>query len=386
MPTVIFIAILAFSAIYAPQPLLPVLAAEFGVSRDMVAALTTIAFLPLSIAPLVYGYILELFTPKQLLRVAVLLLAISEFIFLAGESFGLLLAVRLFQGLLIPAILTALMTYVSIQSEAANVRRAMAIYIASTILGGFLGRALSGTIATLFGWRYSFLILGISLLVGFFMLQRLEAGRRLEGVRPSPYLAIDILREKRARQVYQMVFCFFFVFAAIMNFLPFRVTEIDAGASELRIGFMYSGYLLGVVTALNAVRISDRFGSTVGTIVCGLAGFAMILLGMVVPSVPWLFVLMFLFCGTLFLVHSLASGYLNSEIPRNKGMVNGLYVAFYYAGGMFGSSLPGFVYHRYGWSAFIGSLLLVLLYGLLMAVRLWRTPAQTGRQDCVSCG
>ena len=95
---------------------------------------------------------------------------------------------------------------------------------------------------------------------------------------------------------------------------------------------------------------------------------------------------MFLFCGTLFLVHSLASGYLNSEIPRNKGMVNGLYVAFYYAGGMFGSSLPGFVYHRYGWSAFIGSLLLVLLYGLLMAVRLWRTPAQTGRQDCVSCG
>ena len=67
MPVVIFITVLTLSALYAPQPLLPVLAKQFMVSRDLAATLTTVAFLPLSIAPLLYGYILESFTPRQML-------------------------------------------------------------------------------------------------------------------------------------------------------------------------------------------------------------------------------------------------------------------------------------------------------------------------------
>jgi YNFM family putative membrane transporter len=147
MPIILLTTVLTLSALYAPQPLLPVIMQEFGVSRSAAAFLTTVSFLPLSVAPLFYGYILESVSPRRMLRWTVLLLAVSEVFFFLAPNFASLVMVRLFQGLLVPAILTALMTYVSLVSVKKHVQRAMATYIAATILGGFLGRAFSGWVA-----------------------------------------------------------------------------------------------------------------------------------------------------------------------------------------------------------------------------------------------
>jgi len=70
----------------------------------------------------------------------------------------------------------------------------------------------------------------------------------------------------------------------------------------------------------------------------------------------------------MFLVHATASGWLNKLAGSSKGVVNGLYVAFYYGGGVVGSSLPGLVYHGYGWSGFLLSLAVVALLGCLLLV------------------
>ncbi len=371
LPVVVFITILTLSALYAPQPLLPLLASEFQISRDMAASLTTIAFLPLCIAPLLYGQILSAFTPRQLLRGAIPVLAVAELLFPLCSTVWALFAVRLLQGLMIPAILTAMMTYVSTQCAPGEIRRTMGIYIASTIIGGLLGRTMSGTIATLLGWHYSFYILGGSLLLGFLLLGLLAPGSPPQGARPKGQI-LTILREKGARRTYITVFCMFFVFAAIMNYLPFRVTELDATATEMRIGFMYSGYLLGIVSALNAVRLTSLLGGTSRTMMIGLAGLIVALIGMLVPNTTPLFFFMFPFCGAMFLVHSVASGHLNSLGLENRGMVNGLYVAFYYGGGMLGSSLPGPIYQHFGWPAFIFLLAVLTGGGILAASGLQR--------------
>jgi predicted MFS family arabinose efflux permease len=55
----------------------------------------------------------------------------------------------------------------------------------------------------------------------------------------------------------------------------------------------------------------------------------------------------------------------NSEEPR-KGIVNGLYIAFYYAGGVIGSFFPGYVYRSYGWTFFILTLIAVALCALVL--------------------
>jgi len=372
MPVALFATILTLSALYAPQPLLPVLVAEFGVSREAAAFLTTICFIPLSTAPLVYGYILESVAPRRLIKGAVLLLALSELLFCAATSFPLLLGIRLLQGLLIPALLTSLMTYIASVSPPAAVARSMAIYIAATIFGGFLGRACSGLFAAWFGWRVSFLVLAASLALCYLLLGRLAEAAPVNLVRPTPRALLRVVRDRAFWPVYLVVFCLFLVFAAVMNFLPFRLTELSDRANELRIGLMYSGYMMGMVTSLSAVRIVRRLGGERRAMLAGLAVLAVALLGLGMPRVEVFFAVMFLFCGAMFLVHATASGLLNRRAGAGKGIVNGLYVAFYYGGGTIGSFLPGYAYRGYGWGGFLLLLLLVTAIGLFCVLGLVR--------------
>lgn len=384
MLAILFTTILALSALYVPQPLLPVLTAEYGVSRETAALLTTIAFVPLSLAPLVYGALLESMSARRMLRVAVLLLAISEGVIFFVEPFAGLMAVRLFQGLLIPAMLTSLMTYVSQVTEQSNLARAMSWYIAATILGGFAGRALSGLIASLLHWRYSFLFLGFGLLAAWFWLGRIVDAGAVAVARPQWRSVGRILADPVIKTICAMVFCFFLAFAAMMNFLPFRLTELSASADEFRIGLAYSGYLMGIAVSLNAVRIHRRCGGAERAMIGGLALFVLALLIMIVPSVTALVGGMFLLCGASFLTHATATGVLNRYLSHSKGVINGLYVAFYYGGGAIGSYLPGYAYRGFGWGGFVLVLTGVVLLALVCALRLSRLLAETAPAEAAT--
>ncbi len=364
LPTVVFTTILSFSALYAPQPLLPLLARQLAIDLPAASLLMTVVFVPLSIAPLAYGLLLGTVSPRRMLQVAVPLLALAQIPFLFASTYGVLLAARFVQGLLIPAILTALMTFTA-QSRG-ELQRSMSIYIASTITGGFAGRAVSGALASWFGWRMPFLFLLFSLGIAFVLLLRLPDRGALTLLRPDPQRLLQLLANPHLRVFYTVVFCFFFAFAAMMNFLPFRLTELQEAASELRIGLAYSGYLLGVLTALGSSAICNRLGGELKTIRLGLLVYGLSLLGFLTGKVALLFVLMFLFCGAMFLVHSTCSSYLNRIGGSDKGMVNGLYVASYYFGGMLGSFLPGLIYRQFGWNVFVVSLTLIVCLALAM--------------------
>ncbi len=363
---IIFNTILALSVLYAPQPLLPVLSQHFGVSREAAAALTTVTFIPLALAPLAYGYLLETVSPVLVLKFAVPLLALTELLFAGTSSFSLLIFIRLIQGLLVPAILTSLMTYLSGRSSADTIQRVMAMYIAATIFGGFIGRATSGLIANLFGWRFSFIVLAITLIFGFLTLFKLPEAADLKIVKPQPKALLDVLRKPAFLSIYLSVFCLFLIFAAVMNFLPFRLTELNNQANELKIGLMYTGYMMGIATSLGAPKIISWFNGELKTIRIGLICLALALIGLAANQVWLLFVMMFFFCGAMFLVHSTASGLVNQLAGNDhRGLTNGLYVAFYYAGGSIGSFAPGIVYRYYGWNGFLIVLALVCLAGYI---------------------
>ncbi|SDZ77577.1 MFS transporter, YNFM family, putative membrane transport protein [Desulfuromusa kysingii] len=374
---IIFNTILVLSVLYAPQPLLPVLSLEFGISREAAAALTTVTFIPLALAPLVYGYILETVSPIRVLKIAVPLLVITELFFAGTSSFSILIIIRVVQGLLVPAILTSLMTYLSGRSSADTIQRVMALYVAATIFGGFIGRATSGLIANLFGWRFSFLALAITLCFGFLTLFKLPEIAGLRPSRPKPKALLEILKKPAFLSVYLGVFCLFLIFAAVMNFLPFRLTELSDQANELKIGLMYSGYMMGIVTSLGAPKFVAWIKSETATLRVGFICLFLTLLGLATNSVWILFGMMFLFCGAMFLVHSTASGLVNQLAGSQfRGMTNGLYVAFYYAGGSIGSFAPGIIYRHYGWNGFLITLALACCVGYICISRI-RLPAKT---------
>ena len=146
-------------------------------------------------------------------------------------------------------------------------------------------------------------------------------------------------------------------------------TSPDAGPA--RIGAMYAGYVMGVVTSLAAPAVVRRLGGERPAILLGLGVLVLALAGLAAGSVPVLGASMFVFCGAMFLVHATASGLVNRlAAVDERGRANGLYVAFYYGGGVVGSFAPGWVYRHGGWSGFLTALAGVAVVAWLVARRL----------------
>ncbi|MFV2032846.1 MAG: MFS transporter [Gammaproteobacteria bacterium] len=362
----------AFSTLYTPQPMLPMLAGQFSISSADAGLLMTATLLPLGLAPVVYGYFLQAIPAKLMLWVALTLLMLDQFAFYFASEFWHLIVLRSFQGLLLPAIFTALMTYCATMVPKERIRNMMGWYIGASIVGGFGGRAIGGFFATSFDWRVAFVVLGVMLIVPIFLLRFVSADTEINFERLDARTVFRVLKDHTFRYSYLSLFCVFFVYAGVLNVLPFRLQEIDASISPLRISSLYIGYLIGVPVAIFNQRIMTRIGNDKRGLLIGLLLNAAGLLAFLVTDFTVLLVMMFGFAAGFFFIHSTLSGLVNHLAREHKGVVNGLYVSIYYISGALGSWLPGYLYDRVGWNSlilvFFG--VLILAAWLLMQLRL----------------
>lgn len=373
-----FATVVTFCSLYAAQPIQPLFKSEFQLSNFQAILFTTLMMAPLGVAPLVYGYLLESFSAKVMLRWALFLLGVLELFFATADSYFTLLALRGIQGLMIPAILTSLMTYISYTSPSNKVQHNIAAYIAATIVGGFLGRFLSGLFTDLFGWRFFFFALGLLLMLNSYLLRGMARDAKLQYARPRFAEITALLRSKPYVWIYASIFCLFFVFAALMNFLPFELKRINPASRETGVGLLYLGYGMGLLVSLNTRRIIRYFGREVDAIAVGILVFALGTLSFMVEKYLVMFLGMFVFCAGLFTAHSLLSGLINKLARDNKAIANGLYISFYYTGGTLGSVLPGAVFQRYGWQAFLVQLLVMIALAFFFTRRLRDVAGETG--------
>jgi YNFM family putative membrane transporter len=375
-----FATVVTFCSLYAAQPIQPLLKSEFQLSNFQAILFTTLMMAPLGVAPLVYGYLLESFSAKVMLRWALFLLGVLELFFATADNYLTLLTLRGIQGLMIPAILTSLVTYISYTSPKHKVQHAISAYIAATIVGGFLGRFLSGLFTDFLGWRFFFFALGLLLMLNSYLLKGMARDAKLQYARPKLAEILALLRAKPYVWIYASIFCLFFVFAALMNFLPFEMKRIHPASRETGVGLLYLGYSMGLLVSLNTRRIIGYFGNEVKAVTAGILVFAMGTLTFMVENYLVLFLGMFVFCTGLFTAHSLLSGLINKLALENKAIANGLYISFYYTGGTLGSVLPGAVFQRYGWQAFLLQLLVMIALALFFALRLKGVAAEAGGQ------
>ncbi len=380
---IIYITVFTFASLYAPQPLLPTINSEYrALSEATISLLMTVALLPLGIAPLVYGAFLSSMSSRKILTVALLLLGFSGALMSFFQNFGLVITARLVQGLCIPAILTCLMTHISGKFNGATLQRAMAIYIAATILGGLSGRLLAGFIADQAGWRGAILAVGAATMLGALPAAFLEGQGQAKFARVKLGEFWNIFRTPGISGLMLIDALGFFVFAAIANCLPFRLAQINPDVSDLRISLMYIGYGIGIFVAFASRRTIAFFGGECRAIVVGMSVYLVSLPVFLAPSEIMVFVAMCLICLGQFMEHSISPGLINRLTHHDKAATNGLYLSIYYAGGALGSYLPGFIFQSFGWTPFLSALALFLLLAIGIAVRvngICRTaPEQAG--------
>jgi YNFM family putative membrane transporter len=368
-----------YASVYAPQPILPLLAGEFGQTTSGGALLMTAVLLPLSFAPLFYGLLLESQPAKRMLLVTIGLLALLQAAFGAAKSYGLLLTVRLFQGACVPAILAAITSYLAYTVDREHIQRAMTYFVAANILGGFAGRVLSGWVATNAGWRTTFFLLALALAGCFVAVTRMRADSRLSMAPVRLSAIVPILRNGNISRLYAVAFAIFFAFMALLTFLPFRLKEIDPSYSAFLISMVYSGFLMGMVMSAGATRIIRYAGGEKRAMTIGLVVYAAAMLAANVPSGPGIFAIMFVMCGGMFFVHAVAMGTMNKLAEENRAVANGLYISIYYTGAALGSYVPGLIYQGAGWAAFTLTLTAAIAVAIAITRGLRMPAGQGGR-------
>lgn len=371
---VVYCTVIGFAVLYATQPLLPLLAEQWGRPIGDTALLTTATMIPLALGPLLYGYVLEHVSTKHMLTASFGVLTLAQFALGLGPDYPMFLVLRTVQGLMLPAIFTALMTYSSAAGGQHNTRRNITVYIAATIVGGYSGRALSGVLTDLHSWQGAFLFWAFAALLATWLTTRLASDPRLR----LGKVRLAEIRALARRPIYaeglSSAFLLFFVFAAMLNFLPFHMRDNDPAISQSAIALVYTGYLVGVAISLASLRLIRLFGGERRTLVagslvylCGTAAFAL-------PGNHLAYLSMLVFAAGMFTLHSVLSAFLNHLETERKGLLNGLYVSAYYAGGALGSYFPGFLYQKVGWSAFVLFLLLLLAALTVLSLMLRHAP------------
>jgi YNFM family putative membrane transporter len=355
--------VIAFSTLYIPQPMLPLLAKQFAVSPGEAGLLMTLAMLPLALAPVFYGYFLQAIPARLMLQIALSLLALNQVCFVFAEEFWHLLALRLIQGMLLPAIFTALMTYCASMAAPGQVRRIMGFYIGATIIGGFLGRLVGGVFASSFDWHSAFLVMGLMQLLPLVLLTRVDADADINFARLDSKSVMRVLARRNYRFMFLSLAAVFFVFSGILNIVPFHLRDIEPDSTPLVISMLYLGYLVGAPISFMSDSISRWLGDERKGLLLGLTVHGCGLVMLLFVSLPGLILTMFLLAAGFFLMHALLSGLANHLAQEHRGVVNGLYVSIYYFSGALGSWLPGYLYAGIGWQGMILVFLLILGIG-----------------------
>ena len=362
---IVYCIIIVLSVMYATQPLQPLLAKEFNVSVIKASQFTAVIMFFLAISPIIYGYILEkMCAKKMLIRASSILLITNIFLGLAN-SYETFLFLRVCEALVVPAILTSLMSILA-NIDKKNIKFNMSIYVAATVFGGLVGRIFSGFIATNFSYEYVFYSLSIAIFLSLFLINRLDYEGDATMAKPNLSDIAFILKDKRFVVVYFVMFCMFFVFAGVLNVLPFRVKEISESFSEFQISLLYLGYGMEIIVSLGSKKIVNFFKGEINTILIGILFFLFITIILSNQNIIYLFLLLSLFCIGMFTVHTVSTGLANSMKSSQKSLTSGMYLTFYYLGGATGSFFPSIIYKYFGWNVmlyvFLGILFLLIIY------------------------
>ena len=370
MLLVLLTTFVSFSTLYASQPLLPLLAEEFAISVQQASLITTITLVPLAVAPLVYGYLLQAIPARNILLVSVLLLGLNQIAFFWVTQYWQFLTLRFLQGLLLPAVFTSLMTYTANVAANDRIKQAMGSYVAITIVGGCLSRIAGGYIAVTVGWQWVFVSLGGLLVLLVPLIWSMAADAKVDFTRLDIRAMQRVWQSPLLKRCYLTLFLVFFVFAGVLNMLPFRVQTIYPEIGSGSLSILYFGYLVGIPAALLSTQIAKALGGETKTIVLAILMIIFGLFLFLCKQYVILLGMMFLLAGAMFYIHSSLSGLVNHHATEHKGIVNGLYVAIYYLSGALGSWMPALVFSHWPWwviivfgqSILIAALVVIFLF------------------------
>lgn len=361
----------AFLDLYAPQPMLPLLASLFHVSPALASLTVSLSTLAVALAAPFAGVVADRFGRKQVIVPATLLVALPTLAAATAQTFPQLLFWRTLQGVFTPGIFAVTVAYIN-EEWRENTGAAMAAYVTGTVLGGFTGRFLSAAVSMRWSWQLAFVLLGVLNLAGAAAIHLwLPPGRKPSAPRHSNATQVlRHLRNPRLAATYAAGFCVLFTMVAAFTYVNFHLARPPFSLNTTQLGLVFGVYLIGAAVTPSAGRWIDRLGHRRAVTIAlsiGLAGSALTL----APSLAAVMAGLTLSCTGVFIAQSTASSYIGHVALEGKGVAVGLYVLFYYLGGSAGAAFPGVLWSHGGWAGCVALIAAVQLATMAITRRYW---------------
>jgi MFS transporter, YNFM family, putative membrane transport protein len=357
-----------FLTVYCTQPLLPLLRETFHASELQVSFTVSATIFATALTAPIIGMIAERRGRKKVIVPSLFLLAVPTALAATSTSLGALIFWRFAQGLFVPGVIAVMLAYINEEWAGRGVGRAMSSYVTGTIIGGFLGRFLSGIIAEHWHWRSIFLVLAILDLIGAVIVRAwLPLAKnfvRAEHRQQVLSHAREHLRNPRLLANFGMGASALFTLVGCFTYANFYLAAAPFHLNSAQLGSIFFVYLLGVVITPQAGRFLDRFGFRHTTIVYCVMMIAGLLLTLI-RSLPIVIVGLAIFSSGVFIAQAAATVQTGAIAGRARSSAAGLYVAFYYLGGSVGATLTDVFWQ---WKRWPGC---VVLLGGVSLVSMW---------------
>jgi len=359
-----------FLNVYSTQPLLPLLRQVFHASELEVSLTVSATILATALTAPFIGMVAERRGRKKVIVPALFLLTIPTALAATSASLGALIFWRFAQGLFVPGVIAVMLAYINEEWAGRGVGRAMSAYVTGTVIGGFLGRFMSGIIATHWHWRASFLVLAVLNLAGAVAVRAwLPLAKnfvRVENLQQVLDHAKQHLRNPRLLANFGMGAAALFALVGCFTYANFYLAAPPFRLNSAQLGSIFFVYLLGVVITPQSGRFLDRFGfGHTTTVYCAMMIGGLLLT--LVESLPVVIVGLAIFSSGVFVAQAAGTVQTGAIAGRARSSAAGLYVAFYYLGGSVGATLTDFFWRWKKWPGCVALLGGVSLLSLWLA-------------------
>ena len=361
----------SFALLYAPQPVLPQLAAQYHLDPGGAALAVSVATGALALAVLPIAALSEVVGRRPVILTSVIASAALGLLLPLMPSYPALLVLRALQGVAIAGFSGVASAYLAERLGRAGVAAAVGAMIAGNTVGGMLGRLASGFTAGPLGWRGAlYVVAGVSTLFSLVTVLTLPPSSRRP--RHTAVLAglATALQQRVLLVQYAVALLAMGSFVALYNAAGFRLTGAPLGLSPAVAALVFLAYATGSVSSAAAGRLVARVGrprALVGALSLTIVGAALTL----PDSVPLVVAGFVVLTCAFFAAHAVAYGWAAAEAPETaRGQVGGLYMLFYYLGSSIGGAAGAYVYGHAGWPWLIGVVTVWLLLAAFAVTRM----------------
>jgi predicted MFS family arabinose efflux permease len=368
-----------FLNVYATQPILPLLATLFQVTKFQASLTVSATALAIALSAPWVGLIAERIGRKHTMAISVAVLTIPTLFAATASGLKTLVMWRFLQGLCMPGIITVTLAYVSEEWASGGASAVMAAYVAGTVLGGVCGRLLSGFIADYWNWRMVFIVLGGLNVLGSAAIWRwLPHSRHFHA---APRLAdafADMAHHLRQRRMLA-TFCIgsitLFALVGIFTSASYYLAAPPFLLRPSKVGMIFLVYLVGVIFTPIGGQWIEHIGHRRALVIAAIIAAAGIVLTLA-QHLPVVAAGLAIGSTGIFLTQAATASYLGHISGRAKASAAGLYGMFYYLGGTVGGCLS-FVYQNAGWPPCVILTVASLGVSIVLAITYWNTTEST---------